>query len=223
MVSEGRRGQQIRVALVLLLVIGSGAWLIRTLFYRDAPPVAERMDHVKVKSVLSGQVVKIKHGDRLTYAGIRAPYEQEPLFAEARRRNAELVEGKELRLRFDQQDRRESKRKEYLVAYAFVDGEFVNERLVREGLAYVRMTPDSRQYAERLLAAQSEARRKRVGLWNELPSAPEASYPADPKYGLFHRPTCEEVPKIKPERLARFTLREDAFDAGIAPCPKCQP
>ncbi|HEY3242206.1 MAG TPA: thermonuclease family protein [Phycisphaerae bacterium] len=221
--TESRRGLHVRLAVVILLFVGSGAWLARTLLKTDSAPAVARMNNVKVKRVLSGHTVEIKHGDRLTYAAIRAPYGSEPLFEDARRRNAELVEGKELRLRYDHRDRLEGDEKNRLVAYAFIDGQMINERLVREGWAYVRLTPDFRRFAEQLLAAQSAARHDGVGLWSAPAPAPESDYPADPKYGNFHRPSCAEVGRIKPERLTSFKLRDAALDAGFAPCPKCCP
>lgn len=174
----------------------------------------------EIERVISGHSVKLDSGERLNYAAIRTPYQNEPFHDEARERNAELVNGKEVRLRYDEADR---DRKDRLLAYVSVGGEFVNEILVREGLAYVRLTPGARRFANQLLEAQRDAREDKRGIWSARPRTRESHYPADPKYGNFHRPSCEEVPKINPERLTTFNSREQAFDAGFAPCSTCLP
>lgn len=180
----------------------------------------ERFYRAKVEHVRSGHKVKLDGGEKLNYAGIRAPYENERLYEESRRRNAELVEGMKVRLRFDDKDVVQGER---LRAYVFVDGTFVNETLVREGLAYVRLTPDTTRFADLLLAAQGDARRHRRGLWRNMTKSSEASYPANIKHGNFHRPTCKDVEMIKPQRLRVFKNKRQAFAAGFAPCSKCLP
>lgn len=174
----------------------------------------------EVARVISGHSIKLESDERLNYAAIRTPYKNEPFHEEARQRNAELVEGKKVRLRFDVQDHDGKGR---LLAFVSVDGQLVNETLVREGLAYVRLTRDTRRFADRFLAAQAEAREHKRGIWARTSPSSETSYPADPKYGNFHRPTCEESPKINPARLVTFDNKSQAFDAGYAPCTKCSP
>lgn len=182
------------------------------------PP--ERLTKTEVEHVYSGQSVQLRPDEDAQYVGIRAPFEDEPFFEQSRRRNAELVEGKEVRLRFDKEDRDKKGR---LNPYVFLGDEFVNERLVREGLAYARLTTDTQRFAKELLAAQTEARKAKRGLWSSQSVTPEPIYPADPKYGNFHRPGCEEVNKMKPDRRVDFKSRRAAFDAGFAPCRDCDP
>ena len=179
-----------------------------------------RPQKVEIERVISGHSVKLDSGERLNYAGIRTPYKNEPFHEEARLRNQELVEGEKVRVRYDVNDR---DRKGRHLAYLSVDGQLINEALVREGLAYVRMPPDTRRFSDRLLAAQADARKHRRGIWSKMPPSSEASYPGDRKYGNFHRPTCEEAGKIKRERLISFGDKGQAFAAGYAPCSKCLP
>ena len=194
---------------------------LRALTSEERKVATERPQWAEVKRVISGHRVKLNSDEELIYAGLRAPYAHEPLHEESRMRNAELVEGRDVRLRFDDNERDGKGR---LVAYVSVDGMFVNETLVREGLAYVRLTPDVKRYSERLMAAQAEARRDKRGLWREQSSSGgRGGHPADPKYGNFHRAKCGECPKIKPQRLIVFKTRSAAFDAGFAPCSKCLP
>lgn len=205
-------------ATVLILVAGAAV------FHRSASPqpatTAKELRSGQVEHVRSGSKVILDEGEEVVYAGIRAPFDLEPLSAESLARNIELVGGKTVRLRFD--DAFKDKKDRY-TAYVFADGVMVNERLVREGLAFVQLTREHRRFANELLAAQADARKNRRGIWKLDTPPKETQYPADPKYGNFHRPSCEETPKIKPERLTTYERRNRALDAGFAPCPKCRP
>lgn len=209
----------VRWVMVGGLICVSSVMLVRSIFGADGESSA-RPTRVKVKSVLSGHAVKVKHHGRVIYAGILASSEGQPLYEEAKQRNAKLVLGKKIRLRYGDQPRDRDGR---LSAYAFLDDAFVNDIMVREGLAYVRLTTTTRRFADRLLDAQRQAREDRRGIWQHVSESLEDSYPADPKYGNFHRVSCSEVPKIKPERLVTLESKEAAFDAGYAPCSQCSP
>jgi micrococcal nuclease len=185
-----------------------------------AAPTADELRNGKVEHVRSGSKIVLGEGEEVVFAGIRAPYADEPLFEEAQKKNEELVGGKTVRLRYDETGK---DKKERFVAYVFADGVMVNEQMVRDGLAYVQLTTGHRRFEKELLAAQADARKHRRGVWGLPAPEKETQYPADPKYGNFHRPSCEDVPKIKPERLTTFSSRSKAFDAGSAPCPKCRP
>ncbi|MFQ5492375.1 MAG: thermonuclease family protein [Phycisphaerae bacterium] len=203
-----------------LITVAVGMVLVAVCRQPPVPMPLETVPNARIERVYSGHSVKTDQGQKVIYAGIRAPHKDEPLFLDAKGRNTELVQGRKVRLRFDQQH---LDRKGRLSAYAFVKGQMVNEILVREGLAYVCLTPSTTRFAEMLLNAQKDARAAKKGLWKRSPRVTETSYPADPKYGNFHRPACQEVPKIKPERLLTFAKRSLALDQGLAPCVKCQP
>lgn len=184
----------------------------------------ERGLFADVKRVVSGHKIKLDvdkaEDEYLVYAGIRSPYPGEAGYDEARQRNALLVEGQRVRLRFDVEERDEEGRR---VAYVFTTESLVNELLVKEGLAFVRLTPNTMRYADRLLKAQSEARKKSRGVWKHRVESNESAYRADPKYGAFHRPSCEIVTKMPTDRGESFPTRDKALDNGYAPCSKCNP
>ena len=216
------------LALLSVLVVASLALAFRPHTTVDPEHDPEQRLFVKVKRAMSGQKVKLDHDteEYLLYAGIRAPHSDEPLHEESTRRNEELIAQKEVRLRFDDEHRDAEGR---LLAYVFLGDQFINETLVREGLAYVRLTTASQRFGQRLLAAQAEARKKGRGIWAKRSASGgptptrESSYPADPKYGSFHRPSCEEVPKIRPERMVTLPSDKEALEKGFAPCSKCKP
>ncbi len=209
------------LSLAGVVVLGSAVLAYRDVDGEDGKPARrERLRKAEVKRVISGHKIKLESDEDLIYAGIRSPYPYEPMFEEAKRRNVELVEGQMIRVHFD---RNERDRKGRLLAYVTADGTFVNEVLVREGLAYARLTPDTRRYADELLAAQAEARQQEKGLWQRLVKDARGGYVADSKYGNFHKMSCEQAVKMKTERRVTFKARDGAFDGGFAPCTKCRP
>ena len=209
------------LSLAGVVVLGSAVFAFRVFDGEDGEPTRkERPRKAEVKRVINGHKVKLESDEVLIYAGIRSPYPYEPMFEEAKRRNIELVEGETIRIRFD---RRERDRKDRLLAYVTAEGTFVNEALVREGLAYVRLTPNTRRYADELLAAQAEARQQKIGLWQRRVKDARGGYVADPKYGNLHKLSCEDAVTMKPERRVEFKTRDDALDRGFAPCTKCRP
>ncbi len=193
-------------------------------------PIANKRDphralYVEAEYAISGVKVQIdtdgeKDDDYIIYTGMRAPLRNHPLFETSLKRNNELVKGKRLRLRFG---KKKYDAKGRMLVYVFVDSTFVNETLIKEGLAYVRLTDENHRFKKRLLAAQEEARLYRRGLWKSHKSSRESQYIADRKYGNFHRPQCEECDKIKPERKVVFKSTGKAFKEGLAPCAKCNP
>ncbi|UCC28766.1 MAG: thermonuclease family protein [Phycisphaerales bacterium] len=221
-VFQDHRAAILRSAGVVILLSISIVFLWRGLRAPGEPPPSDRPLKAEVIRAISGHKLKLETDEYVVYAGIRSLYEYEDkdLSEKALHRNTELVEGKEVRLRFDQAGRN---REGHLLAYVFVEGELVNETLVREGLAYVRLTATTQRFAERLLAAQVEARHRKRGLWKEKITATERSYVGDPKYGNFHRPGCEELTRKPPERLKTLKSKSRAFQAGFAPCVKCRP
>ena len=52
-----------------------------------------------------------------------------------------------------------------LLAYVFIDGKFVNEELVREGLARSFFIGPNRKYEQRIYKAQKEAQKNKKGIW----------------------------------------------------------
>ena len=92
---------------------------------------------------------------------------EEELGEEARLLNCELLASGPLRLEYDSERTDKYGRN---LAYVFAAGEFselfLNEVLVREGLAQPLIIPPNRRYAPRILKAFEEARAAQRGLWN---------------------------------------------------------
>lgn len=130
-------------------------------------------DAVSVLSVVDGDTMRVLYegaAESLRLIGINSPERNECLYAEAASRLADLVGDGELHLEPDQSDRDQYGR---LLRYVFVDDVFVNEMLVREGLAISRhYQPDTARQAT-LDAAQELAQAEDAGMWN--PAACDAA------------------------------------------------
>jgi endonuclease YncB( thermonuclease family) len=121
-----------------------------------------------VKSVPDGDGLKLADGRRVRYLGIDAPEvanyggSPEPFALEARALNRELVDGRSVRLERDITD---CDRYGRLLRYVFVGDIFVNEELVRAGLARAFVCWPDEKYGDALRRAERAACRRRQGMW----------------------------------------------------------
>jgi len=134
---------------------------------------------------------------------------------------AEMTQGKQLRLEYDQLRYDHYGR---LLAYLFLPpGVMVNAELVRRGLAHVYCIPPNLRYRETLLAAQREALEARRGVWPQKLKQDESYYPANRNSWIFHRPACPLGEKTAPANRVRLTSIKDAYLQGFSPCRSCKP
>jgi micrococcal nuclease len=159
----------IAVALTFVAVLVAG----RLVLEREAGERAPAGVAATVTRVVDGDTVRVAldgADETVRYIGVDTPESVKPgtpveCFAkEASARNAELVDGEEVRLRFDVERRDRYGR---LLAYVYRarDGAFVNERLVRDGYARPLTVPPNVRFAERFARLAREARAARRGLW----------------------------------------------------------
>jgi len=134
------------------------------------------------RSPLAGEVIWVVDGDtihvrvggrveKVRYIGVNTPEVhhptkgEEPGGREAARLNRELVEGKQVRLELDVQERDRYGR---LLAYVWVDGMMINAELVRRGYAQVMTIPPNVRHQELLVRLQRDAREAERGLWRRI-------------------------------------------------------
>lgn len=125
----------------------------------------------------------------------------------------ELLTGKSVYLEFDVQERDKYGR---LLAYVYLDGEMLNERLLEEGYAVLATYPPNVKYLDRLqetagIAAPTEA---------ELS---QAAYIGNASSHKLHRPDCSGVASMSPQNKVVFNTLAEALAAGYEPCGICQP
>ena len=162
-----RRAVLIALAVAAVLIAG------RLGIERDGDPAPDGVE-ATVTRIVDGDTVHVDldGGDEtVRYIGVDTPESVKPgtpieCFAkEAASRNAELVDGEDVTLRFDVERRDRYGR---LLAYVYRtrDGAFVNERLVREGYATPLTIPPNVRHADRFAQLARGAREARRGLWH---------------------------------------------------------
>ncbi|MGB9599771.1 MAG: thermonuclease family protein [Myxococcota bacterium] len=128
------------------------------------------LDECVVLAVHDGDTIKVMYEGRaesVRFIGMDAPeIEQEKWGRVAQEKVYSLAPpGSVVRLEFDVTKRDKYNR---LLAYVFTrDGKFINEIMLREGLAMLYTFPPNVRYTERFREAQSYAREHRLGIWGE--------------------------------------------------------
>lgn len=142
---------------------------------------------VELVKVIDGDTIKVIYdGQELNvrYLLIDTPETQHPRLGkqpfgeEAKTLNAALVNGGTVALEFDVGERMDHYGR--LLAYVYVDGVLVQEKLVREGLARVGYVyPPSTRHLDRLEAAEEQARSEKKNIWSIEDYATEDGFQAD--------------------------------------------
>ena len=137
---------------------------------------------ILVARVVDGDTLVLENGERVRLIGIDTPemHESDKLNRDASRSKLDveaikqlgrisygftkkLVEGKRVKLEFDQERYDKYKR---ILAYVYLaDGTFVNAKIVQEGYASLMTYPPNVRYADLFLKLYQEARTNRRGLW----------------------------------------------------------
>jgi micrococcal nuclease len=127
----------------------------------------------EVISVIDGDTILVKiNGQQETvrYIGIDTPEpyrDGDPACwsKEASARNKALVEGKEVTLVSDVD---EKDRYDRLLRYVYVDGVFVNEVLLKEGHARTLVVQPNTRHADIFMHIQDEAQENNLGQWSAV-------------------------------------------------------
>jgi micrococcal nuclease len=119
-------------------------------------------EQVTIAHVVDGDTVELDDGRRVRYVGINTPEQAQPYYDQATEANRHLVDGRTAWMALDAQT---TDRFGRILAYLWVDEQFVNLELVRQGYANAYTEPPNVRYSEQLLAAEQEARDAKVGLW----------------------------------------------------------
>jgi endonuclease YncB( thermonuclease family) len=198
--------------------IQSGVKASKVVRVRGSVLTVEDSDRVKVATD-EGSVVSV------LLQGIDAPDEKQSFYKKARKRLAELVEGKEVTVILRTNDGGEP------VAVVYVGGEDVGLRLLQDGLAWYSARRGREQnIADRNAYIQAEnlARTAKVGLWDDkAPVAPwtfrgesAENIPAADKPSTIAEPSATQTPAVNkhPERTYILGPRGGCYylnDQGI--------
>lgn len=180
-----------------------------------------------VRQVYDGDTVALSTGEHVRYLGVDAPeidHKGGPsdfLARESRGMNAKLVQGKPVRLEFDQE---RNDRHGRLLAYVFLEnGDMVNALLLQNGLARVFLQPPNLKYSSLLLDSQRRAMAEKVGIWQKPVEKPEPYYVGNSNSYRFHRPGCPLGKTISGRHRVRFESAYKACWEGYSPCRQCKP
>jgi len=177
-----------------------GVWsLSPSLLFAKTPSESEkasapRQDSVyTVWRVIDGDTLKLSNDEKVVLAGIDTPefFLSRKLYDQARSRGEkikniqlkgklatrftrQLLEGRQVRLEFDQQTRDPH---DQLLAYVYLlDGTFVNAELVKQGYAKAMIIPPNVKYKDLFLQLEKEAKDAQRGFWPyEWPIRPVGS------------------------------------------------
>lgn len=170
----------------------------------------------KVKRVIDGDTIEVDFNgtnEKIRLIGIDTPESVHP-DADKNVKDGELVsdytkeklEGKEVALEFDAQERDHYGR---ILAYVWIDGEMYNKHLLNVGYAQISTYPPNIKYVDDFNAAQREARESQIGLWSEKTEVKEQDTPKQSIIPLevnyignantmkFHYTNCNSVDDMK--------------------------
>jgi endonuclease YncB( thermonuclease family) len=124
---------------------------------------------VRIRHVIDGDTLVLESGDKIRLIGINTPeVESRYTRAEAGGEAARDWLRKTLRtpdvwLEYDAEQLDKYQRQ---LAHVFLDsGEYLNARLLREGLAMLTLTPPNLRYSSKLIQAQQQAEKANRGIW----------------------------------------------------------
>lgn len=128
--------------------------------------VTEFPQQATAKRVIDGDTIELTNGTIVRYVGITAPETGDPFEEQATEENKRLVEGKKIRLEYDNYKGDKFGR---ILAYVFRDGKNISVELARKGLARVVIYEKRKPliYQTELLKAQDEAQKKKIGIWSK--------------------------------------------------------
>jgi len=168
----------------------------------------------KVERVIDGDTIVLAGDRTVRYIGIDTPEKGEPYYEEAKEANRRLVEGKEVKLELDEEEKDRYGR---TLAYVYVGDTFINAQLVREGYARAYPYPPNVKYQNVFSHAEEQARQKNLGIWSSRPQERKieiAEINPDPPGEDRDNLNGEWVIIVNntdtPVDMAGFTLRDDS-------------
>jgi micrococcal nuclease len=119
-----------------------------------------------VKHVINGNTIELDTGEKVQYIGVVVPdpaKSDERLGKESLEFNKNLVEGKKVRLEYDDK----VKDKEHFLAYVYQENVFVNAEIIKQGYGSVFIVSPNIKYALEFIKLEGEARQAKRGVWSE--------------------------------------------------------
>ncbi len=182
-----------------------------------APAAAD--ETVDVRRALDGDSLLLTDGRQVRLIGVNAPElgkdgaPDEPFARAARALTAQLAEGRRVVLTFDTE--RLDRHGRTLAYVALPDGTDLQQRLLRDGLAwFVAVAPNVARVA-RYRVTESEARANRRGIWDHAAYRPKPAASLRPADGGFQR-VAGSVRHLRSSEHNLFFELTPAFELVVA-------
>ncbi|MSR59829.1 MAG: hypothetical protein EXS05_19695 [Planctomycetaceae bacterium] len=171
-----QRGPMFWVAAILLALAAWRLYSVGDADLRQVPPTAQSVDEgpsteAWVKRAVDGDTLLLRDGQRVRLLGVDTPETKregtpvQPWGPEAHDFTQRMVEGKKVRLQFDQEHEDKYGR---VLAYVYIDDKLLNEELLREGLGHALLKhPYRLAMKQRFRQAEREARDAKLGIWSD--------------------------------------------------------
>lgn len=122
-------------------------------------------DTTNTVQVVDGDTLTLENGEKVRLIGINAPEKSQPYGQQAAKRLRELTNNNQITLTYDKDTKDAYNR---TLAYAYVDNTFINEQMIKEGLALVETVPPNETYEGTFTEAEIDAQKNCRGLWEGL-------------------------------------------------------
>ncbi|NYB73867.1 thermonuclease family protein [Sedimentibacter hydroxybenzoicus DSM 7310] len=200
--------------------------------------INDKAETVKVIRVVDGDTLVVNfqgREEKVRLIGIDTPESVHPDASKnveegkiASNFTKDKLEGKEIELEFDVQERDQYGR---LLAYVYLDGVMFNKTLLAEGYAQVSTYPPNVKYVEEFTETQRTARENNKGLWNEenfnnevvLEVKTSGNYVGSLNSDKYHKPSCRYAKNIESYNEIWFDTTDEAQNAGYTACGVCKP
>jgi micrococcal nuclease len=181
--------------------------------------------------VANGNTIVLSNGEKVRLIGVAIPSTKqlnksaEYIRKETSAFTKQMVEGKEIKLEHDQQERDNQGQS---LAYVFLlDGTFLNAEVIKQGYGRVDASLPFK-YLNEFHNYQKEAQQAKSGLWAAKSTVQEPKYIREYYMGaknstIYHQPNCSLIRKVNPLDRKMFNSVKDAVNAGYVPCKICKP
>ena len=166
-----QKGQTVFTTIIAVIVAGLFMY-----FSLDEEPDVDRTGFIPVELVrtIDGDTIKIIYNGKeqnLRYLLIDTPelnhkqQGKQPFAEEATKRNDELLKSGKLEIEFDIGEHEDKYGR--LLAYVYIDGQSVQQKLVEEGLARVAyIYPPNTKHLDPYKEAEKKAQQAGIGIWS---------------------------------------------------------
>jgi len=208
------------ILVLLVLPVSIDAKTKRPSSKHTASRTIAKADTATVIKVLDGDTYVLSGDRRVRLLGIDTPEKGEP-FSEAAKYFADsLLSGKLVTIEFEKTQKDKYGR---LLGYVRCHDFFINKMMLERGLARLYFFQGTKKYNSDLIAAQKQARDRKIGIWSLPDPEKEAFYISSSGSYRFHRPLCPLIKEINTKKAKRYKTRDSALDDGLSPCRECRP